>query len=406
MTGDQYQAEFDTQRGLGRMPIYVQGGGAGANTRYAAMFAVQDQPIARQWTQVNASGAGFAGIHQVLKTFMQTHGVRAGVLSIRKNGVARLSSGYTWDVPGATVTQPASLLRLASVSKAFTCAAVKALADDPAVKLDLNRAVFPLLGITSVALPAQTRNPLVDTITIQQCIDHQGGWQRNVSGFDPVFQGRAIATSLGLTGHVTKRDVARYMYGEPLQFNPGAGPADVNQRYSNFGYVLLALVVERVSGLSFQDYLKQHVLNTLGVAGDVWTGATLRSGRRAGELSYDAAAVGASAWTPTSTVLVPSCYGTFLIAEMDGGGGLVATAPAVTAFINRNAVWGVGGRAAGLARAGEMPGTRSFAESRGDGIDWCYILNTSEVGATPTAHTAVLDQLTTDLDTAIGNAGL
>jgi len=69
----------DNQIALGRYPIAVQGGGIGTGIRYAAVFAGQDRPIARAWTQTNATGAGYAGIHAVMRNFMQARGVRSGV---------------------------------------------------------------------------------------------------------------------------------------------------------------------------------------------------------------------------------------------------------------------------------------------------------------------------------------
>ena len=45
MTAAQYQAEFDKQNRAGFYPICVQGGGSGAGTRYAAVFAKQDIPV-------------------------------------------------------------------------------------------------------------------------------------------------------------------------------------------------------------------------------------------------------------------------------------------------------------------------------------------------------------------------
>ena len=81
---------------------------------------------------------------------------------------------------------------------------------------------------------------------------------------------------------------------------------------------------------------------------------------------------------PASQLLVPAIFG--------GGGeinevgaacaGTSASATALTAFIHRHAVWGNGGRAAGSARAGSTPGSSSLAVSRGDGIDWAYVINT------------------------------
>jgi len=388
MTASDYQTEFDTQAALGRYPISVQGGGNATDIRYAAVFAGQDRPVPRVWTRTDAVGAGYAGVHAVMRNLMQTRGVRAGQLAVRKNGVLRLSAGYTWAEPGYAITSPTSLMRVASVSKAFTCAAVRALVDGG--KLDLDQAVFPFLGITGVALPSQTKDPRIDSVTVRQCVEHTGGWVRRVSGVDPVFRTRDFARALKLPGRASKRDVARYMYGEPLQYAPG-DPSTYNSddRYSNFGYVLLGLVVEHVTGKPF--------VASLAVDGTVSVGATLRSGRQPGEVSYDESSVGPSAWDPYSAAAVPGAYGNFLVEAMDSGGGLVTTASTVTSLINTNAVWGLGGRAAGSARSGSMAGTSSYAMSRDDGIDWCYILNASEMFDA----TATLAKLTTDLNTAI-----
>jgi hypothetical protein len=257
--------------------------------------------------------------------------------------------------------------------------------------------VFPLLGIASVALPGQTRDPRIDSVTVRMCVEHTGGWVRGVSGIDPVFRMREFARALKLPGRATKRDMARYMYGEPLQYNPGDASAyGAEDRYSNFGYVLLGLVVEHVTGQSFISYL-----TSLGIDGQLFVGATPRSGRRSGEVGYDASGIGASAWEPYSDALVPSAYGGFLVETMDSGGGLITDAPTVTALITNNAVWGLGGRAPGSARSGSMSGTSSYAVSRGDGIDWCYILNTSELFDAK----ATLDKLVKDLHAAVGAAG-
>lgn len=400
MDSQQYQTEFNNQAALGRYPISVQGGGVGAGVRYAAVFAGRDLPVPRAWTRTDAVGAGYAGVHAVMRAFMQSRGVRAGQLAVRKNGVLKLSAGYTWAEPGYPGTQPNSLLRIASVSKAFTAAAIRNLVLSGQLNLDVP--IFALLGITSVALPGQTRDPRINSVTVRHCVEHTGGWVRRVSNVDPVFRTREVARAFNLPGRASKRDVARYMYGEPLQYNPGdAVTYNGSDRYSNFGYVLLGLVVERLAGQPFQTYLTQSVLDPIGVGGQAFVGATPRSGRRPTEVSYDDSDVGASAWNPWSDAAVPAAYGNFLVEAMDAGGGLITTAPAVTALINKYAAWGLGGRAAGTARSGSMSGSSSFAASRSNGIDWCYIINTNEIHDLA----ATLSKLTTDLNTAIDAAG-
>jgi CubicO group peptidase (beta-lactamase class C family) len=401
LDSQQYQQEFDTQLAAGRYPIVVQGGGTGAGTRYAAVFAARDLPVPRTFRQSVATGGSFTGVHAVMRDFMKSRGVRAGQLAVRRNGTLRLSAGYTWAEPDHPETQSDSLMRVASVSKAFTCAAIRSLVQNG--QLDLDDEVFPLLDITSVALPGQTKDGRVDDVTVRQCVEHTGGWVRRVAGVDPVFRTREIARALNIAGRATKRDVARYMYGEPLQYAPGDPTTyDAADRYSNFGYVLLGLVVERVSDMPFRDYLAQAVLQPLGVDTQVFVGATERAGRRANEVTYDHADVGSSAVDPWSDTLVPVAYGNFLVEAMDSGGGLITTAPAVTRFTSEHAVWGIGGRAPGSARTGSMPGCYSRAQSRTDGIDWCYILNTNTIRDSD----ATLTTLAADLDTAIGAAGI
>jgi hypothetical protein len=51
-------------------------------------------------------------------------------------------------------------------------------------------------------------------------------------------------------------------------------------------------------------------------------------------------------------------------------------------FIHTHAVWGNGGRAPGADRAGGTPGAATWAESRWDGVDWAYTINTRDFPAT------------------------
>jgi CubicO group peptidase (beta-lactamase class C family) len=374
MTSEQYQAEFNTQVSQGNMPISVQGGGVD-NIRYTAIFAKQDTPIPRTWTVTGAAVANLTQFDQAIKQFMVAENVRAGAFAIVKGGTVRYARGYTWADPGYPDTQPNSLFRLASCSKAFVCAAIQRLVESG--KLGLNQPVFPLLGITSAALATQHVDARVNTITVNQLVQHEGGWDSKLSKFDAVFSMRKIALAMGLSGHVAKRDLARYMYGEPLDFAPGTRSA-----YSNFGYVLLGLVVEQVTGRPFIDYVRAEILGPMGVD-DVSVSHTLLKERRPTEVLYDDPNLGKSAWDPHSDALSPFCYGGegWITEAMDTGGGLITSASSMARFISRHAVWGLGGRMAGAARSGGMAGVASLAVSRTDGVDWAYIFNTRTLSA-------------------------
>ena len=84
-----------------------------------------------------------------------------------------------------------------------------------------------------------------------------------------------------------------------------------------------------------------------------------------------------------------------------GCAGVGASARALAAFISKHAVWGNGGRAAGYARSGSTPGTSTWAESRGDGVDFAFVLNTRDWP--PNASAAPVTDLQARLDTLLNS---
>lgn len=374
MTSDKYQEEFDTHKKAGYFPINVQAAGSGTSARFAAIWAKRDEPYPRKWTIRGTAGSGLSGIDNAVKKFMQDNAVRAGSLTILKNGAVRHERAYTWAEEDYPITEVNSLFRLASCSKAFTCAAIQRLVDDK--KLDLSDKAFAKAGITSKALSSQTPDKDIGKITIQHLVDHAGGWNRDTYP-DPVFNMRKIAKALGLSGAPTKQQIAEYMYGEPLQFRPG-----MNTKYCNFGYVLMACIVEKVSGKSFISFVKQNVLAADSITG-VELARTKRSQRFANEVFYDDVNLGNSVFKPNEDDLVPNCYGGegWTTESMDGGGGLCSTATALARFANRHACWGLGGRNMS-ARTGGMAGVSSRMQSMSGGIDYAFCFNTRDLPVT------------------------
>ena len=371
MTSADYQTEFDKQKAAGFYPICVQGGGSGGSTRYATIFAKQDVPLSREWTVTGAEVPALAGFDHLMQTFMQANGVRAAQLAIAKNGVTKFSRAYTWAEAGYRITQPSDRFLLASCSKMFLEAAVQALYD--AKKLAPDTKVYPLLGFSH---PLDLRS---DTITIQQLLDHMGGYNddppaKGGSGFDPTYSMRQIALDLKLGHPVTKLDVARYMYGRMLDLDPGTV-----YHYSNFGYLLAGAVVEKVAGMKYFDYVKTTLLQPANIT-EVLVFPMLASERTNNEAICEDEGLGLSPLDLASQLLVPAVYGgDGEINEVgDPNDGTGASAHALTQFIHLHAVWGNGPRAAGAARSGSTPGASSLAASRGDGIDWACVINTRD----------------------------
>jgi CubicO group peptidase (beta-lactamase class C family) len=232
--------------------------------------------------------------------------------------------------------------------------------------------VYPLLGFSHPA------DPRSDTITVQQLLDHQGGYNdgRNPkypAALDPTYSMRQIGQALG---HVvaSKLDVAGYMYGQPLQFPPGTDSA-----YSNYGYLLLGAVVEKVTGTSYHAYLAQAVLQPAGIS-EVEVFPTRAAGRTAHQAIAEDQGLGQDPLDLASTLNIPAVYGgDGEINEIgDPNDGTAASAEAMAQFIHTHAVWGNAGRAPGAARSGGTPGASTWAESRWDGVDWAYTVNTRD----------------------------
>ncbi|KZC17757.1 serine hydrolase [Rhodanobacter sp. FW510-R12] len=132
---------------------------------------------------------------------------------------------------------PTTNYRLASVSKQFTAAAILLLAEDGRLRLDDPvRRWLPTLPESTAA------------VTLRQLLSHTGGLVDYEDLIAP-----------GTTAQVSDDDVLRLLSATPkTYFTPGTA-----YRYSNSGYVLLGLVVERASGISLPLYLQQRIFQPL-----------------------------------------------------------------------------------------------------------------------------------------------
>jgi CubicO group peptidase (beta-lactamase class C family) len=398
LTPAAYKALEKNMAASGFIPIALQGGGSGAGARYAAIFAKTDEAAAAgsKLTIAGAPVPALAALDARVAEFMAANDVRAGQLSVAKNGVVKFARAYTWAKAGYPITQPASLMRIAGVSKAFTAAAIQTLYD--AKKLAPSSPVFPLLGLRGAA---DSRS---DAITVAQLLEHQGGYDRSRPHGDYVFQMRQIALDLGRSGALTRAEFVKWVYGQPLDFTPGTATA-----YSNVGYVLLGAVIERVTGLPFATYVQAHVLRPLGLdAGGLAQARTQAAARLPAEVSYDDPRSGPNAAFPRSAATVNYCYGGegWLAEVMDSAGGLCATASTVALLAHAYLAWGSGSRATlgtGYAeRTGSIAGVSSAVASRGyDGIDWAFTFNSSTfpLGAAPTTAD-LANNVNYELDTA------
>lgn len=158
-----------------------------------------------------------------------------GAALVAIDGKVVLNRGYGWaDIEGAVANTPKTLFGLQSVTKQFTAAAVVSLQQDG--KLGVQDSIARYLP----GVPPDKRG-----ITLHHLLTHTSG----------VISGTEIRLD-----DMTRDGVVRAVLDEPLAFEPGT-----DFMYSNFGYELLAAIVELASGQSYDDYVIARLFRPAGM---------------------------------------------------------------------------------------------------------------------------------------------
>lgn len=385
LTAAGYQQEFDRQVAAGLFPICVDAAGSGAAARFAAIFAERDVPLPREWTAVGRRPAELAVVESTVETFMKRYSVRAAQLSIARGGALPFERAYTWSEPGTRRTGVGDRMLLASNSKIFVTAAVQWLYDNGV--LMATQAAFPFLGFSG---PVDAR---CDQITVQQLVDHRAGFQNSPS--DPTYDMRQIARDLALSRPPTALEIARRVYTtRTLATAPGT-----TYSYSNISYLIAMAVVERASGLSFDNFVRRRLLAPLRITDVAPCPTAGPTGRPNDQTIPEDDGLGLTTIRPQDNTWVASVFGgdgMFKESTL-GSCGLAASATALTRFIGVHAVWGIGGRMT-ARRYGSTPGCRSAAVSKTNGVDFTLTIN-SRTGIDDATWNALIDAIDAALTT-------
>ena len=173
------------------------------------------------------------------------------------------------DVAAGRAASPATLYRIASITKTFTGTAIMQLRDAGRLALDDPAVAFlpELRGVASPHAP-------IEALTIRRLLSHESGLAADPPGTDwavSAYQGVA-ALNLARAG-----DLAVVL------------PPHAAHKYSNIGYQLLGEIVARVSGVCYPEYLQQAILGPLGLSATAFDPlAESLAGRRAAGYNWRA----------------------------------------------------------------------------------------------------------------------
>jgi len=156
------------------------------------------------------------------------------------------------DVESGTVMRPQDRMLAASIGKTFTGATMLALAREGRLGLDDRLADW--LGDE----PWYERLPNHDTVTLRQLLRHRSGLPDHVydAGFAADF-----AQRLGTGRSFAPRELIGYVLDDDPLFPPGEGFA-----YTDTGYVLLGLVIEKATDESYYEGVTRRFLEPIGLA--------------------------------------------------------------------------------------------------------------------------------------------
>lgn len=159
-------------------------------------------------------------------------------VAVVKDGKTIIAKGYGYaNVEHDAPVKPETIFQSGSVGKQFTAMAIMILVDEG--KIGLDEKIGKYLG----EVPATWAN-----ITVRQLLTHTSG------------MGDYSNELFDLQKDMTEEEIFDRVKKSPLTFAPGE-----NWKYSNLGYVTLGVMVRKVSGKFYGDFLQERVFKPLGM---------------------------------------------------------------------------------------------------------------------------------------------
>jgi CubicO group peptidase (beta-lactamase class C family) len=192
--------------------------------------AAQAQALTAEQTQA---------IDKIVADALASTGVPSASIAVVRDGQIVLAKAYGNQGPDMKATSADARYQIASISKQFTAAAILLLEDEGKLSLDDTVAKW-IPGISGG-----------DHITIRQLLSHTAGiqdyWPQDYS-------------FLLMEKPTTPQAIVDRWAKKPLDFEPGTA-----WQYSNTGYVVAGMIVEKASGQPLLKFLDQHIFKPLGM---------------------------------------------------------------------------------------------------------------------------------------------
>jgi D-alanyl-D-alanine carboxypeptidase len=210
-----------------------------------AIFSLDVAPIGVRAASLPSNTAFTFGpkVDAVVEQSMKVQSVPGVSIAIARDGVIEYARGYGYaDTAEQKPVDPATYFEIGSITKQFTTAAIALLVRDGKLQFDQR---------VSTILPDA---PHAAEITIRQLMTH-------TSGLPEILANPQVAPFLYSTT-AKPADLYGLEANQPLNFQPG-----VKYEYSNTNYVILGAIIEKISGMTYGQFLRKRILDGTPFAG-------------------------------------------------------------------------------------------------------------------------------------------
>eukprot|EP00253_Pinus_taeda_P020429 PITA_20429 len=208
----------------------------------------------------NSSNGEMSRFDEVMKMVMAISNAPGAQLAVAKGGQLKYFKAF--GVANRDNGEPVTthhIFRYNSISKVITGTAILKLVQEG--KVSLEDKPFSFLENLHPPKGATVDKRLLN-ITVQNLLQHTGGWNRTSTGIDVfgIQTALYISQSLGFPPPPRPSEAIRFMKAIALDFDPGSA-----MEYSNFGYLILGRVIEKATGMNYGEYVQKHMFHPLGI---------------------------------------------------------------------------------------------------------------------------------------------
>ncbi len=239
------------------------------------LFGVR--PINRLLSNEMSEFESIASLDKEIENLMLRWDLSGASFALMRNDSLIYAKGYGYaDVEKKIKCDVPHLFRVASVSKLITATAIMKLVERK--KLSLESKVFGEDGILNDPMFLDIKDANLKKITIENLLRHTGGFSSPIG--DPTFNNSGVARALDKPLPLTTDDMVLYATKNKLKSRPGT-----SYEYSNLGYVILGRVIEEVTNMDYERFVKESVLAPAKCY-DMHIGENLKRNRKRGEVNY------------------------------------------------------------------------------------------------------------------------